>query len=396
MQRFVRFLIAALVFSTAARAEWITLPWPAINANLPIWRPDDFNPERKYPAIVWYGPKGENPDASWIHEMTGGSDFILVGMGYRQVPDSEFGETEIADALGLLKALKQTLVGSLSVDPDRIHVGGFGRGAKHSAILLDRDRELAGGLICATGLFEKRRAVMKFTEPIPIYIGCGRLDANYPQTLGAAVYFKQSGAETTIEVWPDIKHEHPDSAPEGMRQWLLVQAGHADLKKEATYWITACLLGMEEIENPVAQWLAYDEFLALPFVEHFGAQAKQTAETKIAGLMKNPAVAKEAEWRDKSRKMLVLESRDRLLKTLRTASAGHAMIAEQATGTHAAELATHDLARTRELLRTAEVVKLPSDPKPAPVTPHGTPSGPSTNPERTPFIPPGIDVKPAD
>lgn len=396
MQRLLHFVIALIILPTIARAEWITLPWPAIGANLPVWRPDGFDQSKKYPAIVWYGAAGEKPDATWIHAVTGGENYVLVGMGYRQVPDEQFGETEIADALGLLKALKQTLTRSLSVDPKRIHVGGFGRGAKHSAILIDRDRDLAGGLICAAGIFEKRQTILKFDKPKPVYIGCGRLDGNYPQALGAAVYFKQSGAETTLEPWPDTRHEQPETAPEGMRQWLLVQAKPDGLAQEASTWIGNRLPEIEEISNPVARWLAYDEFIALPFVKNFGEEASEAAQVKIDGLLKNPVVATEEKWRGESRKILFRESQNRLLKTLQAAYAAHTAITERAAGTHAGKLAMHDLTRTREVLENAKVVTRPAGPKPEPITPEINPTSPTDNPDRSPFLPPGIDVKPAD
>lgn len=389
-------MIAVVIFQTIARGEWITLPWPAISANLPVWRPDDFDQEKTYPAIVWYGPAGERPDATWIHEMTGGEHFVLVGMGYRQAPDEQFGEAEIADALGLLNALKQTLTKSLSVDPKRIHVGGFGRGAKHSAILLDRDRDLAGGLICSTGTLEKRQTILKYSDAKPIYIGCGRLDGNYPQTLGAAVYFKQSGADTTLEPWPDTQHEHPETAPEGMRQWLRVQAAPAGLPREASRWIDKRLPEIRGIPNPVARWFAYDHFLTLPFVKRFGAAAAEESQANLDTLLKDPVVATEEKWRAESRKLLLRESQNRLLKTLQAAHAGHRAIAERAVGTHAGQLAMHDLARTRELLETANVVTRPAGPKPGPITPVFPPSAPSANPDPGPFFPPGIDMRPAD
>lgn len=317
-------------------------------------------------------------------------------MGYRQVPDEQFGENEIADALGLLKALKQTLTKSLSVDPKRIYVGGFSRGAKHSAILLDRDRDLAGGLICATGSFEKRQVILKFPQPKPIYIGCGRLDPNYPQALGAAVYFKQSGADATLEAWPDTKHQHPATNPEGMRQWLLVQAKPLGLEQQASDWMNKRLGEIGEISNPVAQWLAYDAFIALPFVKTYGANPSKIAKENIDTLLKNPIVAKEEKWRGESRKILFRESQNRLLKTIQSASVAHAAISERAAGTHAGKLAMHDLARTRDLIENAKIVTRPADPKPSSITPELTPTAPTENPDRSPFLPPGIDVKPAD
>lgn len=51
------------------------------------------------------GDVGASPDATWIHEMTGGKDFILVGMGYREVEPSEYGKPEsIRKCCGFMRA----------------------------------------------------------------------------------------------------------------------------------------------------------------------------------------------------------------------------------------------------------------------------------------------------
>ena len=180
--RAIGFLIAAFA-TMPVKAEWIELPWPALGATLPIWKPDNFDSGKTYPAIVYYHGNASPPDARFIQGLTGGEDFILVGMAYR----GGQGAQEIADGLGFLNALKKTLVGSLAVDPARIYVGGSGNGADHSAMLLDRDRELAGGFILGGGLWEKRATAPKFATGVPIHISCGRFDTSYAPALGALV-----------------------------------------------------------------------------------------------------------------------------------------------------------------------------------------------------------------
>lgn len=388
-------LLALIGLSGFARAEWIELPWAAVGATLPIWKPDNFDTSKTYPAIIWYGDNGARPDATWIHKMTGGKDFVLVGMGYRQVEPSEYGEREIADGQGLLNALKKTLTASLSVDERRIHVGGFSRGGWHSAMLLDRDRSLAGGLICGAGIQEKRSSVLKLSNTIPIYIGCGRYDGKYPQALGALVYFRGMSADVTLDTWAETGHALPGETPEAIRQWLRIQAKPTGLAAEAGKWIANRLPELDAIPNPVARWFAYDEFVSLPFMKRYGDEASKTAAKKIAELVKGNAVATERKWRGETRKLLARESRNKLLKTVAAASAGYAVIAEKAAGTRAGEAAIHDLARTREMLKTAAVVTLPGKPKPGPITLDRPPSAPSANPDRGPFLPPGIKVKPA-
>lgn len=394
MKRVFFLALASVCLAGSARAEWIELPWPAVGATLPIWKPDDFDATKRYPAIVYYHGAGGQPNAEFMHQMTGGKDFVLVGMTYRHKGAVEYGEQEIADGLGLLNALKKTLVGSLAVDPERIYVGGFSKGGWHAAMLLDRDRTLAGGMILGSGILAEQGAAPKFTDDTPIYIGCGRFDGNYPQALGAFVYFKKLGAEITFETWPDVGHERPKVDPEGLRQWLKIEGGSGGLKTEAEEWIAERMAEIEGISDPVERWFAYDDFLMLPFVERTGGSAE--AKARMEKLLEDPKVAAEKKWRDESRGVLLREGGDRLLKTAQMALRSHERIAAEATGTRAADHAIKDMDRVRELLKNAKVVTLPTKEKPGNLTPERPPSAPSGGPGRGPFFPPGIEVKPAD
>ena len=366
------------------KAEWIELPWPALGATLPIWKPDDFNAAKKHPAIIYYHGDAVPPDARFVHGMTGGEDFVLVGMAYRG------GESDqaIADGLGFLKAIRTTLTGSLAVDPARIYVGGSGNGAAHAAMLLDRDRSLAGGFILSGGLLEKRAAAPKFSRALPIHIASGRFDVSYAPSLGALVYFRKLGAKVTLETLAD----GTDGQPEGLRQWLRIERSASEAKVEADGWMAKRLSEIEALPEPVARWHAYEDLLTMPFAERYGAAA---VKEKIAALLKEPAVAAEKKWRDESRAILARESGDRLLATMQNALRGHQQLAQKAAGTRAGRDALEDAKRVANVIETAKIVTLPGAPKPEPITPEAPPSAPSANPDRSPFFPPGTKVKPA-
>lgn len=377
-------LLIAAVLSLPVKAEWIELPWPALNATLPIWKPDDFNAAQKYSAIVYYHGDANPPDARFVHGVRGAEGYVIVGMAYR--PGQ--GEKEIADGLGFLNALKKTLIGSLSVDPNRIYVGGSGNGADHSAMLLDRDRDLAGGFILGGGLSEKRPVVPKFEGFVPIHIGCGRFDTSYAPSLGALVYFRKYGAKTTLETWPEATVEQP----EGLRQWLRIQASPSAAAVEASSWIKERLAEIEAIPEPVERWYAYEDLLTMPYASLFETD---DVKEKVTALLQDPAVASEKKWRDESRAILIRESGDRLLATMQVALRSHQQLAEKAKGTRAGRDALEDVKRVTKVIETAKVVTLPGKPKPDPITPETTPTAPSSNPGRDPFFPPGSKVKPA-
>ena len=381
--RMLWFLIAACA-AMPVKAEWIELPWLALGATLPIWKPDDFDAAKKYPAIVYYHGDAAPPDARFIHGVTGGKNFILVGMAYR----GGQGDKEIADGLGFLKALKKSLEGSLAVDPARIYVGGSGNGADHSAMLLDRDRELAGGFILGGGLLEKRSSAPKFAGGVPIYIGCGRFDTSYAPSLGALVYFRKLGAKVTLETLP----EATDTAPEGLRQWLRIEASASAAAVEAESWIEERLAVIEKNPDPVERWYAYEDFLTMPYSSLFETDV---VKNRIPALLQNPSVAAEKKWRDESRAILARESGDRLLSTMQNALRSHQQLSLKAQGTRASRDALEDVKRITKVIESAQVVTLPGKPKPEPITPEATPTAPTTNPERGTFFPPGTKVKPA-
>lgn len=388
----------AIGLASCAGAAWQKLACPVTRTELPVWKPDDLDPSRTHPAIVFYHGMGGQPTAEPIHRITRGKDFVLVGMAYRHQGRFTHTEPEIAAELGLLNAMKQTLTTGFAVDPKRIYVGGFSKGGWHSALLLDRDRSLAGGLILGSGITVARPEAPKFTNPVPIFIGCGRYDGNYPPSLGALVYFRKLGAEVTQESWPDTAHAFPEDPPEGMRQWLRIQAATGDLAEEAATWIAARHTAINDIEEPVAQWFALEQFTSLPFVRKFGGAATEAARAKMALLSRDPKVAAEQHWRDESRRLLASESRDRLLTTLQAAARGYEQLAAKAKGTRAGTEALQDVERTRTLLKTTTVVTRPGPGPAAPITPEGPinlPSSPTGNPERSPFFPPGSKVKPA-
>ena len=379
-----------------AKAEWIELPWPALNATLPIWKPDDFDAAKKYPAIVYYHGTGGKPTASFIQKVTGGEDFILVGMAYKSPGAYQHTAQGISDSLGFLNALKKTLEKSLSVDPERIYVGGFSKGGWHAAMLLDRDRSLAGGMILGAGVFEKRTDSQEVSGELAVFIGCGRYDGNYPQALGALVYFRKLGADVTLSTWADTGHAYPKDEAEMLRQWLRVEAAPDGLENEAREWMEGEQKRLGGIADPVEAWLGWEEFASMPFVKKFGDDEAGLAKAKVEGLLKDPKVAMESKWRGESRRILASESRDRLMKTLTAASAGYQSLARKAAGTITGADAVRDYERTQELLKTAKVVTRPGNTQRETITPEVTPTAPSGNVDRGGFFPPGIKVKPAE
>jgi len=396
MPKLYLLIFTLLGLSGFAKAEWIALPWKALGATLPIWKPDDFDAAKKYPVIIHYHAVGEEPTAQFIHKATGGEDFVLVGMTYANCGESERTAQEISHELGILNALKVTLIKSVSVDPKKIYVSGFSKGGWHAAMLLDRDRELAGGIIMGAGIWDARPRAPKLSNATPIYIGSGRFDQNYPRGLEALLYFRGLNADVTLEQWPDLGHALPGETPESLRQWLRIRSGTGSLVQEARSWSEARFAEIAETEDPVDQWYELEEFVSRPFVKPASTDTSEKARMVGKILLEKPAVATESKLVKRSQSILARECQDRLLATLQSASQAYFDLAKEAgEKSRAGRAANRDFERTQKLMKTAKVITKEPVPR-GKMIPELPPVSPSSNPNRGPFFPPGIEVKPAD
>ncbi len=357
--------LAMWFFTGSLPAGLEEIAWPAIeDARLPLWTPDsaEARPDGGWPAIVYYHGTHGRPTIDLVRRATGGRDFVLVGMTYVQRGRFLQSEEGIAAELVQLTELKKVLVGKHQVDPARIHVAGFSKGGWFASLLLERDRSLAGGMVLGAGVFHSRQApeVDRFDGAKQIYIGVGRRDGNYPQSLRALVHFRKLGAEVILEAWPRTGHAHPDKVPLGMAQWLRLQAhgspdgGGRGLPPEASDWMARRSLEIRQIAKPVERWYAWKAFLEAPYVRvsPSGSEARLARE-KLVKLEKKPLVEAEKRWEDELQAILRREMNDRYVTTLRRVRQRYRELSERAAGTMIGELARDDAERTAKLLGTA-------------------------------------------
>jgi len=386
--------LAALACVLAAgplEAEWIELPWPQIDATLPLWIPDDDAGSR--PAIIHFHGTNGKPNAGFLHQFPEAREFVLVGMSYRHRGRFQYEPQTIADEIGALRALRHTLVnGRTAVDPERIFASGFSKGGWHVAMLLEREDWLAGGLILGAGVFQPETDAGPL--PKPVHLGVGRFDGNYPQSLRALVHFRARRAEVTLDAWPDTAHAYPESPPESLRQWLRLAADGETAREPARDWIKKRRHEIDALDDPLARWFALAEFAERPFVARFDPDAAKAAREQAAALRRHPEVAAEARARDEIQRILRLEIQDRAVATLERVRPLYQRLAEGAPETRAGAEARRDLARVDELL---EHVREPGTTRRVErVTPETEPATPRGGIDRGGFpLPPGTRVEPA-
>ena len=333
-----------------ARAETLTIPWPDLKAELPIWKPDAKPPE-KWPAIVYYHGTNGRPTIRPMVEFSEGSGFLIVGITYVNKGRFIQSEANIAAELSQLNKLKRVLINEHNVEPSKIYVAGFSKGGWFTATLLERDHSLAGGLILGAGVFHNKGQHTK-TKPFPtkkpIYIGIGRFDGNYPRSLSALIHFRKLGADVTLEAWPDTKHAYPKNSPVGMQQWLQLQNGVTTLT--AKHWISKRLQAIDAMPNAIDQWYAYKTLQERPYVKAHGKQFANQLAAKLSTLTKDADIHAEAEFVKTSQDILKRELKDRYVSTLEIVLPRYEALAKKASETRAGDIAKKDAARVRQLL----------------------------------------------
>jgi len=346
----MRSWLLLLLTLSSAYAELLTLPWPELETELPLWKPDVTATE-KAPAIVYYHGTHGRPNIRLLREITGGEGFLIVGMTYLNKGRFIQSEANIAAERSQLNLLKRTLISEHNVDPSKIYVAGFSKGGWFAATLLEHDHSLAGGLILGAGVFHNKGQQTKpkpFPSKKPIYIGIGRFDGNYPQSLAALLHFRKLGGEITLEAWPNTRHAYPKTSPVGMKQWLQIQRGVSAL--EAKQWITQRLQAIDSLADPVDQWYALKTLQERPHVKVHGTHISNQLNVRLATLTKDPKVRAEAAFVTTSQDILKRELKDRYVSTLEVVLPRYEALAKKASGTRAGDIAKKDAARVRQLL----------------------------------------------
>lgn len=343
------FLLFCLAFNSAY-AELLTLPWPDLETELPLWKPSTQETEKR-PAIVYYHGTNGCTNVHLFRKITKEKRFVIVGMTYLNKGRFIQSEANIAAELSQLNKLKRALISEHNVDPTKIYVAGFSKGGWFSATLLERDHSLAGGLILGAGVFHSKHPTSEpkpFPNKKPIFIGVGRFDGNYPQSLAALIHFRKLGAEITLEAWPDTKHAYPKTTPISMQQWLQLQSGVTAL--EAKQWIAQRRQAIDTIPDPIDQWHALEALQERPFVKAHGKHVKNQLAAKLTTLNKDPNVRAEASFVKISQDILKRELKDRYVTTLERVLTRYKVLAKKASGTRSGDIAEKDAARVRALL----------------------------------------------
>lgn len=342
--------VAGLCRGQMSRVEIDGIPEP-IAQFLPL---DHGDGAEQWPLLIYYHGTGGRVSLNTPHYITGGRNFVLISTTYLEKGRLKLTEQNMEGELRNLQRLKEHAIQNLRVDPERIYVCGFSKGGWAVGEFLGLDPELAGGIILGAGVYKRRGK--NPAPPLPhhpdVFIGVGRDDGNYPQSLRSLVHYRERGCDTTLDVWPETGHSFPEGEPPlKLTQWLRLRSDEAGLVETAKRWSRDRWTEVQVIENPVVQWLAAEELLEMPFVQAHGAIVDAEVRQLLQTLLQNEEVKQEMQHRKTLRDILRRELRDRLIATLKDVLPHYERLAQANADSRFCQQAGRDAERIRHLLQ---------------------------------------------
>jgi len=351
-------LIVFLGIAAAVQGKTVELSFPELQHPIKVVLPDDHDPAKSYPALLYYHGQGGQPDTSQMLHHTGSKHWIVVGMTYYQLGAMTMTREAMAREMTLLRSVKRHLQTKYGMNPARCYVGGFSKGGWMADMFLQADSSLAGGVVLGAGHLHKyHKSPVRYKKKKPVFIGVGRLDINYPHALKAVLHHRKMGALTNLEVWSGVGHSMPRDGSEGLQQWfnlrLLEKPSLNDAARTAMQKSYKDALKLA----PLEQWQRLGVIRDQPYSDVLGADWKKLLTQKITELEKVEPVKSEAKALAKHRKILYQEITKVTLTSLVQVHNDYQVLADQFSSTVEGKLAIKDRDRTAAMIKQVQEQK---------------------------------------
>jgi predicted peptidase len=183
-----------------------------------LYLPEDYKPIRLWPIIYCYHGSNGEPTVWPFKDLTDGKGFIVVGMEYL---DRAKGATADKD-LPNLRRIHDLLARHVALHEQVQFIGGFSQGGWSTGKLSELSPDTWAGIII-TGAGRGSSLSDPKINRKPIFIGIGENDPSNAAAKSAAEFYKQHGADVTLEEFKGKAHA-VDTADAVLRAWLPAQA----------------------------------------------------------------------------------------------------------------------------------------------------------------------------
>lgn len=109
----------------AGAPKRLELGFPQLSERVQVALPENYSPERKWPAIFYYHATGGKPTTSVMQAHTRNKDWIVVGMTYTQKGSLPATADYLEKEFVILASARRHLAVKWNLDPKRCYVGRF-------------------------------------------------------------------------------------------------------------------------------------------------------------------------------------------------------------------------------------------------------------------------------
>ena len=211
-----------------------------------IYVPAQAAPTEGYPVIFYYHgySSGLRPNLQIMQAVTGGNDFVLVGINYRtrrfyEQLERKYVHNEVEHFHQLLKELSACC----PVNREIVILAGYSQGGYAISLIGEQVLdEIAGMIFLGSGrtLGKLRLPEAEDIEGLPFFVAAGENDSAHLETAETtALLYALLGAKVSMERWPDTDHiqgwswyQNDPARAANLRLWLS-QVAHGEEKVSA-------------------------------------------------------------------------------------------------------------------------------------------------------------------
>ena len=196
--------------------------------------PPEPPPEAGYPVVFYYHGASTNlkPNVRIMHAVTGGHDYLLVGMNYRKKHFyTNLDRRNLRLEISHFEEALEKVAACRPVNRKAVFLAGYSQGGYAISMIGEqRVASIAGMVFLGSG---RRHAKMYMEEAeavkgLPMFFGAGENDdPHFHYAVTSAQLYSLMGAEVSMESWPETNHgagwswyiEYPARGA-GLKDWL--------------------------------------------------------------------------------------------------------------------------------------------------------------------------------
>jgi poly(3-hydroxybutyrate) depolymerase len=175
--------------------------------------PAEAPPEQGYPLVLYYHgwSTGLKPNLRIMQAVTGGKDYLLVGMNFRTKRFYEqLDRRNLRLELGHFDKIIDDISACRPVNRRAVFLAGYSQGGYAASMIVEQRAEQVAGMILLGSARRHAKMYMdeaEAVEGLPIFIGAGENDVpHYHYAKTSARLYALMGATVSMETWPDTNH----------------------------------------------------------------------------------------------------------------------------------------------------------------------------------------------